>query len=194
MPDIKYVSIHPYNRTTFLHQSGLETLGDERISSELNANETGRAGRTAPGKVVYLFEFDDSEDALLKLKEKRGAQTPSQPGERVLPGFPHAPWRDLSTSKPSATPRVVLRAPPRAEATEEQHATLILGPPSRLPYIQGTMRQLQEKCFPNLFWLRLPDPLELDVLLDKTLAPKQRVMALWRTTVLPAVLQMCEKY
>ena len=27
LPDIKYVFIHPYNRTTYLHQSGLETLG-----------------------------------------------------------------------------------------------------------------------------------------------------------------------
>ena len=76
----------------------------------------------------------------------------------------------------------------------QQHATLILGPPSRLPYIQGTMRQLQEKGFRNIFWLRLPDPLELDDLLHTTLAPQQRVMALWRTTVLPAVLEVCETH
>ena len=50
------------------------------------------------------------------------------------------------------------------------------------------MRQLQEKDFPNIFWLRMPDPFELDTLLDKTLAPEKRVMALWRTTVMPAVL------
>ena len=56
------------------------------------------------------------------------------------------------------------------------------------------MRQLQEKRFPNIFWLRMPDPNELDVLLGTTLAPAQRVMALWRTTVLPAVLKVCEKY
>ena len=56
------------------------------------------------------------------------------------------------------------------------------------------MRQLQEKDFPNIFWLRMPDPFELDTLLDKTLAPEKRVMALWRTTVMPAVLQVCEKY
>ena len=40
----------------------------------------------------------------------------------------------------------------------------------------------------------MPDPFELDDLLDTTLAPEQRVMALWRTTVLPAVLQVCETY
>ena len=56
------------------------------------------------------------------------------------------------------------------------------------------MRQLQEKRFPNIYWLRLPDPFELDVLLDITLAPQQRVMALWRTTVLPAVLDVCKRY
>ena len=56
------------------------------------------------------------------------------------------------------------------------------------------MRQLQEKRFPNIFWLRTPDPLELDEHLHTTLAPQQRVMALWRTTVLPAVLQVCGTY
>ena len=56
------------------------------------------------------------------------------------------------------------------------------------------MRQLQEKRFPNIFWLRMLDPFELDDLLDTTLAPQQRVMALWRTTVLPAVVQVCEKH
>ena len=175
LPDIKYVFIHPYNRTTFLHQSGLETLGDERISAELNANETGRAGRTARGKVVYLFEFNDSEEALLKLEDKRQAETPVQPRDRVRPEIPSARCRSV---RPSQTPRVSLRAPPSGEVPEQQHATLILGPPSRLPYIQGTMRQLQEKRFLNIFWLRMPDPFELDDLLDTTLAPEQRVMAL----------------
>ena len=56
------------------------------------------------------------------------------------------------------------------------------------------MRQLQEKRFPNICWLRRPDPCELDDLLDTILAPPQRVMALWRTTVVPAVLQVCETY
>ena len=56
------------------------------------------------------------------------------------------------------------------------------------------MRQLQDKGFPNIFWLRLPDPHELDDLLRTTVAPAKRVMTLWRTTVLPAVLQVCETY
>ena len=56
------------------------------------------------------------------------------------------------------------------------------------------MRQLQEKRFPNICWLRMANPFELDDLLDTTLVPEQRVMALWRTTVLPAVLQVHETY
>ena len=56
------------------------------------------------------------------------------------------------------------------------------------------MRQLQERRFPKIYWLRTPGPLELDTKLRTNLAPKQRVMALWRTTVLPAVLQVCETY
>ena len=154
LPDIRYVFIHPYNRMAFLHQSGLETLGNERTSAELNANETGRAGRTAPGKVVYLFEFNDSEEALLKLNDKRGAETPFQPGDMVRPELPRARCRSLSTARPSATPRVSLRAPPSGEVTQKKHATLILGPPMRLPYIEATTRQLRDKDFPHIFWLR----------------------------------------
>ena len=56
------------------------------------------------------------------------------------------------------------------------------------------MRQLQDKGFPNIFWLRLPDPHELDDLLRTTVAPAKRVMTLWRTTVLPAVTKVCAKY
>ena len=79
LPDITYVFIHPYQRTTFLHQSGLETLGEERISAELCANMAGRGGRTAPAWVVYLFEFNDAAEALMKIKDKRRAQTPFHP-------------------------------------------------------------------------------------------------------------------
>ena len=53
------------------------------------------------------------------------------------------------------------------------------------------MRQLQEKRFPNIFWLRMPDPDELDAHLNNTVPPEQRVMCLWRTTVLPAVQRVC---
>jgi len=54
LPDIKYVFIHPYCRTTVLHQSGLDALGEQRIDAELMANMTGRGGRTASGLVFYL--------------------------------------------------------------------------------------------------------------------------------------------
>ena len=94
----------------------------------------------------------------------------------------------------SATKPAPLRAPPSGEVQEKKHATLTLGPPTRLPYIEATMRQLQEKGFPNIFWLRMPDPSELDGNLRTTVAPAQRLMALWRTTVLPAVTKVCAKY
>ena len=195
LPDITYVFIHPYQRTTFLHQSGLETLGEERISAELCANMAGRGGRTAPAWVVYLFEFNDAAEALMKIKDKRRAQTPFHPGESVRSALPSVRIGNQSTARTSAPPRVPLfRAPPSVEVPAPQHATLILAPPSRLAYVEGTMRQLQERRFPKIYWLRTPDPLELDTKLRTNLAPKQRVMALWRTTVLPAVMKMCEKY
>ena len=74
---------------------------------------------------------------------------------------------------------------------EEKHATLILGPPIRLPYIETSLRHLNDKGFPNIFWLRMLDPDELDAHLNITVAPQQRLMTLWRTTVLPAVQQVC---
>ena len=49
LPDIKYVFISPYGRTTVLHQSGLDTLEEGRIDAELMANMVGRAGRMAAG-------------------------------------------------------------------------------------------------------------------------------------------------
>ena len=56
------------------------------------------------------------------------------------------------------------------------------------------MRQLKDKGFPNILWLRTPDPDELNDHLRTTVAPKQRVMTLWRTTVLDAVQKVCKKY
>ena len=195
LPNIKYVFIHPCSRTTFLHQSGLETLGNERISGELMANEAGRAGRTAAGKVVYLFEFDDSEEALLKLADNRQARSHSRlQGVRMHPGASSSRCRFRSTARSSAINPVSLRAPPSDQIPQEQHATLILGPPSRLPYIEATMQQLGDKGFPNIVWLRTPDPVELDGLLERTLPPQRRVMALWRTIVLPAVSEVCDTY
>ena len=46
LPDIKYVFIHPYCRTTVLHQSGLDALGEQRIDAELMVNMTRRGGIT----------------------------------------------------------------------------------------------------------------------------------------------------
>ena len=151
--------------------------------------------RLQVGWFIYLFEFNDAEEALLKIQDKRRAQTPFHPGESVRSALPSVRIGNRSTVRTSAPPRVpLLRAPPSVEVPAPQHATLIIAPPSRLPYVEGTMRQLQEKLFPNIYWLRTPGPLELDKHLRTTLAPKQRVMALWRTTVLPAVMQVCGTY
>ena len=56
------------------------------------------------------------------------------------------------------------------------------------------MQQLQDKDFPKILWLRLPDPVELEGFLGRTLPPQRRVMAPWRTIVLPAVSQVCDSY
>ena len=122
LPNIRYVFIHPYARTTFLHQSGLETLGEERINAELNANQTGRAGRTANGVVIYLFEFDDSDEALLELKERRWEERPGVRGARPRAELPRPRTRPQSTVTTSATAFARFRAPPGNEITQEKHA------------------------------------------------------------------------
>ena len=71
LEDLKFMLIHPLARRTLLHQSGLNILGEERLSKELMANMAGRGGRTAPGVVIYLFEFDDTAETLLALDEER---------------------------------------------------------------------------------------------------------------------------
>ena len=110
------------------------------------------------------------------------------------PGASSARCRRWSTETSSAIPPVPLRAPPSNQVPQEQHATLILGPPSRLPYIEATMQQLQDKGFPKILWVRLPGPVELDGFLGGTFPPQRRVMPPWRTIVLPAVSQVCDTY
>ena len=58
LPDIKYVFMQPHCRKTLLHQSGCDVLGNEVVDAELLANMAGRAGRTVPGLVFYLFEVE----------------------------------------------------------------------------------------------------------------------------------------
>ena len=99
-----------------------------------------------------------------------------------------------STARSSAIHPVPLRAPPSDQVPQEQHVTLTLTPPSRLPYIDATMQQLQDKGFPKILWLPVPDPVELECFLERTRPPQRRVMALWRTIVLLAVLQVCVTY
>ena len=96
--------------------------------------------------VLYLFEFHDSEEALLKLAGNHEARKHSrQQGVRMHPGASSARCRSRTTARSSAIHPVPLRAPPSDQVPQEQHATLILGPPSRLPYIEATMQQLQDK-------------------------------------------------
>ena len=75
LPDIRYVFIHLPTRETVLHQSGCEILGDELVDEELLANMAGRAGRTRDGTVFYLFELDDSAQALRAATERQ-TETP----------------------------------------------------------------------------------------------------------------------
>ena len=73
----------------------------------------------------------------------------------------------------------------------EKNATLNLGPTIRLPYIEASLRHLNDKGFPNICWLRMPDPDELDAHLNITVATPQHLMTLWRTNVPQAVQQIC---
>ena len=73
LEDIRCVFIHPYCRKTLLHQSGCDVLGDEVVGAELLANMVGRAGRTSPGLVFYLFELDDFLEAVRTLKLTRAS-------------------------------------------------------------------------------------------------------------------------
>ena len=116
MPDIQYVFIHPYARTSFLHQSGLDTLGEEPNNAELNANEAGRGGRTGPSTVVYLFEFDDSDEALLELEDRRKEKLPCRHGDRERFDVPRRTSSRHSSPTASAATSASVRAPPRGEA------------------------------------------------------------------------------
>ena len=48
-------------------------LGDELVDAELLSNMGGRAGRMKEGIVFYVFEVDESVEALTALKERRGS-------------------------------------------------------------------------------------------------------------------------
>ena len=74
----------------------------------------------------------------------------------------------------------------------QKHATLVMGPPSRLPYVQATMRQLNAKCVPGVCWSRTPDPEDLKNR-PVEIKSKQRVMVIWFTTVLGAVKEVCDR-
>ena len=119
--------IHPLCRTTLLHQSGLDILGEELIDAELVADMTGRAGRTESGLVFYLFEFDDSGEALPALEETRQQQRRSAARAcRSLGSASQHISPRPSTSHPSH-----IRAPPRNEGmtqtnVHQKHATLVI--------------------------------------------------------------------
>ena len=76
-------------------------------------------------------------------------------------------------------------------SVHQKHATLVMGPPSRLPYVQATLRHLNARGCPGVCWLRTPDPEDLKTLLVE-IKPKQRVMVIYFTTVLPAVKAVCD--
>ena len=58
-------------------------LGDELVDAELESNMAGRAGRTGVGQVCYLYEIDDSTEALAARRERRGGKKGGTP--MILP-------------------------------------------------------------------------------------------------------------
>ena len=86
---------------------------------------TGRGGRTDLSLVFYLFEFDDSAEALLELEETR---------QQLRRGTASASRRLECASQPSASPPCSFRAPPMDARMiqmylHEEHATLVMGLP-----------------------------------------------------------------
>lgn len=90
-------------------------------------------------------------------------------------------------------PRRERAAVPDATGPAPRHVTLVLGPPSRRPYVKETMRHLEEKHFPSLRWLRTPDGPEL-ARLHSDDQPQKRVMHIYFTTLFDAVTLLCEDH
>jgi len=63
--------------------------------------------------------------------------------------------------------------------------TVVLGPPSRLYLVLGTMRYLRQRGFPNVYWFRTLETADLDVW---AVRPNGRVMACWASVVLPGLM------
>ena len=64
--------------------------------------------------------------------------------------------------------------------------TIVIGSPSRLYLVLGTMQHLRRRDFPNVFWLRTPEMAELDA---RGVRPNGRVMACWAGVVLPILMR-----
>ena len=75
---------------------------------------------------------------------------------------------------------------------ERPFLSIVCGLPDRLRVVMHTIKHLEAKGFPCLFWLRTPGPSELDIACGTSVNPKARVMLFWRTTVLPAVKKLAE--
>ena len=71
--------------------------------------------------------------------------------------------------------------------------TLVIGPPSRLPYVKQTMLHLRQKGFPQIRWLRTPGADELKQQ-DPEGKPEKRLLIIYYTTVFPAVAAICTRH
>ena len=71
-----------------------------------------------------------------------------------------------------------------------QEGTLVLGPPSRLYFVIATMQHLQQRGFPAIRWVRMPEPSELDVY---NIDSKARLMTCWAIVVLPLLVRLQEE-
>ena len=71
--------------------------------------------------------------------------------------------------------------------------TLVIGPPSRLPYVKQTMLHLRQKGFPQIRWLRTPGADELKQQ-DPEGKPEKRLLIIYYTTLFPAVKDICARH
>ena len=199
LPSLKYAFLHPKARDKVLHSSGRERLWDEWIDPELANQESGRVARVSPGLVTFHGLIDDSFLALRALEHEFG----HRPGNRWLDvDRVEIMWTllQLSVAHLSSVPASgrCLGDPCMLfkEASRHREArpflTVVCGVPDRLPLVMDTIKHLDARGFPFLFWLRTPGPTELDEVSKISLRPKARVMLFWRTTVLPCVKKLAE--
>ena len=155
----------------------------------------------SPGLVTFHGAVDDGPVALRALERNIGYRPRGEwmEADRVSGmlktlklSLQHLiPTPRLSTVRCLGDPHVFFK---KASLQQGQRpfVSVVCGPPNRLYLIMHTMKHLQARGFPFLFWLRTPGPAELDEASKTSLRPCARCMLFWRTTVLPCVNRLAE--